>query len=144
MDQKSLIISITIGLIFFALGLVCGFFYHRQITFMPFKAENPIIKTLSSKVIPTVNAYGEVTSINEKNITLTSGGESLTIKIRDDAKVYSFEPSVDKKGNSTTPVQKIIKFEDIKNGNNVSVNLRILPDGNIEGYAVVIVSVLPK
>lgn len=106
------------------------------------KMENMVKILASSKVIPSIVAYGQVASISDKVVTLAYGTESLAIPIREDAKIYSFVTSASQQG---PPEQKKAELKDIKIGDNLNVSLRILPDGGIEGVSVIIFpSVSPK
>jgi len=136
MDKKTSIILLVIGGLFFLiLGGGLGIFYQSQKDVLQSPEGNSKLKAvqvLSSKVIPSITAYGQISNIDGRNITLTFGGDSLNVKINDDAIVYL--PS------SESSPQQIAKFEDIKKGDNVSVNLRLLPDGQIEGQMVIILN----
>jgi len=136
MDKKTSIILLVIGGLFFLiLGGGLGIFYQSQKNALQTPEGNSKLKAvqvLSSKVIPSITAYGQIANIDGRNITLTFGGDSLNVKINDDAIVYL--PS------SESSPQQIAKFEDIKKGDNVSVNLRLLPDGQIEGQMVIILN----
>jgi len=136
MDKKTSIILLVIGGLFFLiLGGGLGIFYQSQKNALQTPEGNSKLKAvqvLSSKVIPSITAYGQVSNIDGRSVTLTFGGDSLNVKINDDAVVYL--PS------SESSPQQIAKFEDIKKGDNVSVNLRLLPDGQIEGQMVIILN----
>lgn len=134
MDKKFLVILIAVAVLFFIIGGALGFFYQAQkIASQP---DNTVkinaVKTLSSRVIPSITAYGAISNISGRNLTLTFGGESLTVKIKDDAQI--FLPS------TATASQQTARFADIKKGDNASVNLKLLPDGQIEGDVVIILS----
>ena len=133
MERKFIISAIIGALFFFVLGGGLGVYYASEAGGVPGSkaaVKTQAVQTLSSKVIPSITAYGQVSKIDGKNITLNYGGDSLTIKLRDDAQI--FFPST-----ATTP-QKMAKFEDIKVGQNVSMNIKLLPDGQIEGQLVII------
>lgn len=132
MNKNLLTTFIIIGLVFFVLGGGLGVFYQIQKD-IPLLEKSEAINVLSSKVIPSIVAYGRVTDISEKNITLTFSGDTLIIKIKDTASIYSFVP--DEEGNSN---RQKTNFSQIKKGDNVSVNLNMLPDGQLEGESVII------
>ncbi len=142
MDRKNLIIlHVASGLLILIIGAGLGFFYQIKMGAVPQKEVPKVeaVQKLSSKVIPSIAAYGEVTNIDGRNITLTFGGDSLTVKIRDNAQVYlPTTYSKDSKGNTVTLPQQAAKFADIKTGDNLSVVIKLLPDGQIEGQLVII------
>ena len=80
------------------------------------------IKNLSSGVIVSSLAYGQITNVSGKNLTLTNGGDILTVPFSDSAKIY-------------TAGNKEINFSDLKTGTNLSVNIKILPDGSIQAMS---------
>jgi len=129
MSVKNIVLYIVAGLIIFAVGGGAGVLYQQQ------KGEeiNFLFKTLNSKIISSIMADGYVANIEGKNISLDLNGESLIVKIRDDAKVMFF----DDKG-----VQKEIKFEDIKKGDFINVNIRLFSANQFEGYMILMRSPL--
>lgn len=142
MDNKNLVILIIVAVLFFTLGGGLTIFYQMQSGFVSPKEAPKItaVQNLSSKVIPSITAYGQVSKIEGRDITLTLGGDSLKIKINNNAQVFLPSSStIDKDGKTVNAPQQIAKFSDIKIGDNVSVNLKLLPDGQIEGAMVVIV-----
>lgn len=138
MNAKNLIISIIIGLVIFALGGVCGFFYQQQREVPQIETQNAqdnsASKILSSKIISSIMASAEVSDIVGKNITLKSGDDSLTIKISDDALIYSFVVPA----NGKTPVRQTAKFEDIKKGDFINIKIKESSDKQIVGGEVTI------
>lgn len=139
MDQKNLVIFAVIGLVIFIVGGGLGILYQSKNPAQVVKIQ--AVQTLSSKVIPSITAFGQVSNIDGKNITLSFGGDSLTIKIRDDAQVYLPATSTtDKNGKPVISPQQTAQFSDIKKGENVSVNLKLLPDGQLEGQLVIIIT----
>jgi len=136
MTVKNLIISIIIGLVVFAVGGGAGVLYQQQkgtpATQTQSGAENPILKTLNSKVVSSINASGQVSDIAGRDITLTLGGDDLIIRVRDDAPVYSFVQPI----NGKNAVQKTVKFEDIRKGNTLNVNLYVSSGNVIEASSV--------
>lgn len=139
MENKT-IIFVIIAVAVFVLGVGLGAFFQTergQATAPKVQA----VQTLSSKVIPSITAYGEVTKIEGRKITLTFAGDSLAVNIKNGAPVYlPAAKTTDKDGNPTASLQKTAEFEDVKKGDNVSVNLKLLPDGQIEGQLIIILS----
>ncbi|MEK7658529.1 MAG: hypothetical protein AAB352_01530 [Patescibacteria group bacterium] len=147
--NKSLAFLLVIGgVIIFILGGGAGVFYQTQQTQQNIPPNNEAVaattavKSLSSKVIPSIVAFGEVASISGRNITLKNAGESLIIKIDENAQISSFN-AVPVKG-TNTPTQGKAEFKDIKVGNTLSINLRLLPSAVLKGMSVVIINSLPN
>lgn len=137
MSKQSLIIlSIIIALVFLCLGGAAGILYQTQKEVSQSGNPAEIIKEITSKAITSVSAYGQVTNIQGRNIILSYAGDSITIKIGDDAKIYSFTQS-------SASTQQIAKFENIKNGDNLTVSSKLLSDGTLEGQTVLILSAVP-
>jgi len=132
MNKKQLVFLIVIGVLLFVLGGVLGVAYDTNKT--PQQTKVKTVNSLSSKVVSSIVAYGQVVSIEGKNITLNNLGDNLVISIADNAKIYSLTiPS-----GAKAPVQSIGEFGDIKQGDSVNVNLKLLTDGQLEGSSVVI------
>jgi len=98
-----------------------------------------IEKTIGSKVITSIVAYGEVSKISGRTVTLTSGAESIEVFIKENAVFLSHVIlAVGEKIPETVPQQKEVGFSDIKIGNNLSATIKILPSGGAESVSVVI------
>ncbi len=130
--KEQLAISIIAGILIFALGIGLGIIYQAQNKAQIKK--NEAVKSLSSKTISSLTAYGKVSKIEGKNITLSSLGDNLAVPMADSAKVYSFN---DNSGNNSAP-QKAVSFEDIKVGDSVNITMKLLQDGQMQGLMVVI------
>ena len=136
---------IVLVLIFFAAGAASGIFYEKQKQyFNPVKSESEvkseqIIKEISSKIVPSMNAYGQVSKIDGRAMTLRYNGQEnqiLAMNVRSDAKVYSFLSVVaNKEGGSVS--SKEVAFEDIKIGDTINAVIKITSDG-IEGLSLII------
>ncbi len=145
MNKSLAFLLVIAGVIIFILGGGAGVFYQTQ----QVQLNNPqniaaeaALKALSSKVVPSIVAFGKVTSISGRNVTLNYAGENLTIKIDETAQISSFTaPSA---GSKTTASQGKAEFKDIKVGNTLSINLRLLADGALKGMSVVIINSLPE
>ena len=151
MNAKSLIVSLFLGGLIFLLGGGLGILYQTQQNVAAPQGQGQlmpsVVKNLSSKVIPSIAAYGEITKIDGRNLTLSYQGDSLVIAIKDDAKIYSFiansapnpTPSVKP---ATTPAStassREITFKDLKIGDNVSANVKVLSNGQLEGFSAIV------
>ncbi len=139
--NKSLILIIAGAVVIFVLGGGLGISYQAQKSGTSGSSNSDaVVKTLSSKVVPSIIAYGEVTNIQGKNITLSYGSDSIIIPVNDDSQIFSFGQSADTK---TPPVQKKVTFAEIKKGDSLNVNLKLLSDGTIQGTSVVILPNIP-
>ncbi len=136
MNKTNLVISIiATGLISAALGGVAGFLYAGQ----QVSPQLNVIKSLSTQIIPSMVAYGEVANIEGRNITLSYGGDSIKIRIEESSPIYShINNSVGKS------VQEKVSFGDIKKGDNLSIAVKLLPDGQLQSQSVFILRPVPK
>jgi hypothetical protein len=131
MDKTNLTILVVVGVIFLVVGAALGIFYQVQRDIPSLAA----VKTLSSKVIPAIAAYGDVTKVDDRNVTLSFNGDSLTVRIKENSPVVKFaRASV---GNPN-PAEQKVDFKDIKVGDSLSVSVKVLPDGQLEGVSVII------
>ena len=123
-----IIIIIVIAVLLLVSSFLVGFYFSQKEPLKIGGTEN-IVKIVNSKVIPSIIANGIVTEISGRIITLSSNEESLDINIREDAKIYSLR-DISGEINPT--------FEFIKVGDNLSINIKILSDGKIEGLSITI------
>ncbi|MCX6722355.1 MAG: hypothetical protein NTY04_04215 [Candidatus Staskawiczbacteria bacterium] len=126
------IITVIVILIFFV-GWGLGVFTQMQFISKQVKTESA--QLLGTKVISSVSAYGKVTKIQNKNITLSSLSEDLVVSVPDTARVYSFVLPAKTSG---TPTQKIVTFKELKIGDSVNANLKLLSNGQFEAISVII------
>ena len=145
MNIRNIIVSLIVVVLILLVGGFLGAAYQRQQGGQS-QGIAQMVKDLNSKVVPTISAYGSVTKVEGRNLTLTYQGDTLTLKITDDAKVYSISPVTPPKSGTgsnkntsgaATPLKEVA-FQNIAVGNNVSVRLRVLPDGQFEGFSVII------
>jgi len=104
---------------------------------------------LSSKLIQSIASYGKVSKIEGRNVTLTFEGESLTIKVREEALIFSFTQTLGrsltgeaaplKKGDTVITTRQKVELKDIKLGDDLGINIKLLPDGQLEGQFITIV-----
>ncbi len=149
MNRPILIILLAIAAVFiFVLGGGLGIWYQTQKDAPQLKeaqkAES-VVKFLNSKVSSSINARGIVEKISGRNITLSFEGENIEIRIKEDAKIYSFNNISEsaKKTSSDTLVQTKNTFESIKMGDDLFINFRALPEGILEGQSVTILPSVP-
>lgn len=144
----SVVLWLILILVIFVLGGVFGILYQTQKNspLLEKAAQlEAVIKDLSSKTVLSIVAYGQVTNIQGRNITLTYAGDTLTVRIKEDSMIYSLVtvPAA-QKGAAATSTQQKAEFKNIKNGDNLNVTLKLLPDGQLEGSTVMIMSSLVK
>ena len=143
--KKQIITFIICGLVIFVLGAGVGFIFQKQETPVQLQPDQnlALVKVLSSKVVP-LYATGIVTKINGLNITLTSDGDSLTVPIKSNAVINLFvQPSADKTGVAPAPFYQSVKFDSIKIGDRLNINLILSSDNKLIGQTVYIFSPVP-
>lgn len=140
METKNLTIIIIVAVVAIVVGGVLGMSMQSakdaSSVSMASKLQ-PAVKTLSSKVVPSIVAYGQVSDMQGRNITLNYGGDSITVPIAENSNVYSFVAPV-AGSKTTTPTQQKVQFAEIKKGDSLNVSLKLLPDGTIQGQNVII------
>ncbi|MCX6721059.1 MAG: hypothetical protein NT026_00425 [Candidatus Staskawiczbacteria bacterium] len=150
MDNKTVILIIVIAIVMFFAGGGVGMMVQNPLNLTPAPAPTAntnasaanatataTIKALSSKVVPSITAYGKVTSINGNKITLSSGGDSIIMNVIENVPVFS---SMQQIGLPNAQNQPKLGFKDIKKGDILNITLKVLPDGQFLGQEVVIVT----
>jgi cytoskeletal protein RodZ len=154
METRNVILWSVVGILVVAIGFLGGWWFGGMQTPAPVVTPNqqttaPIVKDLSSKVIPSIAAQGKITKIDGRNITLSYQGDSVVVAVNTDARVYAFTPPTTTTTTTTTannkpqpkpvpPTSKQISFSDLKLNDNVSVNLRVSAAGSLQGFSVVV------
>lgn len=136
--NKNIILIIVGALIILIIGAALGMVYQAQkgsTSLFPSSDSSAVVKTLSSKVIASIIAYGTVSDIQGKNITLSYNSDSVTIAIADTAEIYSFSQA---SGSNTAPTQTKTEFSQIKKGDSLNITLNLLSDGQLKGTSVII------
>lgn len=138
MNKTTSIVLIT-GLLCLVLGGGIGFLYKTLQISPQMKKTTAIIEALSSKTVLSTVAYGQVSNIEGKDITLSYNGDSIKISMTGNSPVYSF-------ANDSTgkPVQKKVDLKEIKIGDNLNITIKLLPDGQIQGQSVLILLSKPS
>lgn len=132
-------ILILFGVALFLVGGILGVVYQSHQTDPQLEKETTVIKTLSSEMIPSITAYGEVTSIDGQNITLSYAGNTMTVSVADGVKVFSFVKTSEEKEISGSG-SKEVEFKDIKKGDTLNINLKLMSDGQLKSQSVIILS----
>lgn len=152
MNSKNLIIvvSIIVGVaVLFGVGYLLGVLSERGKTGPQIESLEKITgitsSLSSSKLILSIIAYGKVTNISGRTITLAMGIETMQITIRQDAQIYSYTTPTAVQGKVPEfPAQIPAEFKDIKIGNNLNINAKMLPDGQLEGLSAIILPATMK
>lgn len=126
----SIIISVIVLTAFFAGGFISGAAFQMQKN----KPKVQAVEKLNTRVSLAMNAYGTVSDIFGRNVILSSGSDTLTIHIGENAKITAYVFS--KSGNYEPG--KEMKFEDIRKGQTINANFRIIEDGTFESSSVLI------
>ena len=147
MNLKIVLLSIILVLLSLGLGIAGGMFISQSndTTTLPQIGQQSMvqaIKDLSSKVVPSLSAYGTVTKIDGQSVTLSYQGDSMVLPIKPDAKVYSLaaSPTTVRTGSTakSASTTQQIAFQNIKIGDNLSVNFKVLSSGNLEGFSAIV------
>jgi len=143
MDRTSLITIVIVAVIVFIIGGGLGIAYQSQkgVTTGGAVSAQEVVKTLSSKVVPSIIAYGNVSDIQGKNITLSYGTESIIVAVTDNAQIFTFTQSADPK---VAPTQTKTDFSKIKKGDSLNISLKLLPTGELQGISVIILPSVVK
>jgi len=123
---------IVAGICLFVIGGLVGFFIDQQMNAPRVGVADNALKALTSKVIPSITAFGQVQGVLSRTVTLSYAGDTLDIKIADDAKVSS----VNIGGNGG---QKDITLGDVKVGDFVNITLQVSQDGSITGTKILVI-----
>jgi hypothetical protein len=131
----SIVLLVGAGILLLVFGVGLGVLYQNQQPLSQTEKAVEAVKFLSSKTVPSIVAYGQVTKIDGRNITLFYSGDSITINMDANSQVYLFV-------NDSTgkPVQKKVEFGEIKVGDNLNITLKLLVDGQLQGQSVFILS----
>jgi hypothetical protein len=138
------ILFVIAGLVIFALGIGIGIFYQTRIQLSNPAIQKavqiqPTVNILTSKVVQSITAFGSVEKIDGKNLTLTYGGDQITVNISANAQIYSSTPTTNAKtGNLISGVPQLVSFGTIKIGDQLTVNLQILPNGQLQANSIYI------
>lgn len=128
-----IILFLVLCVLLIAAGTGFGIFYQQQKDLISEKNSQGTLKSLSSKIIASIIAYGQVAKIDGRDITISYLGDSMKIFIEDGYKIYLIGNSAE--GQSE---KKEIKFEDIKIGNHLNITIKVMPDGQIIGQSILV------
>lgn len=131
------------AILIFIVGAGIGIYYQAQNNLLPGSIINInsaplLVKQLSSKAVPSITAFGQVSKINGNNITLTFGGDSIVIPIKNGAEIRMLNPD----GTYSEAPQSGASLNDIKLGASLNIAVKVLPSGALQGDLVYIISAL--
>jgi len=90
---------------------------------------------MNSSVITSVFAFGKLTSVSGQNITLANGSDSLTIATDQNTKIVSYQQVKSATGKITVNPQNIT-LSDLKAGDYLNVNLKVLASGVLNAVSI--------
>src|SRR3989344_3779048 len=148
MNLRIVAIFLFFGVLLFFAGGFLGMYYQTQqpVAQPDVNVNNQVgsglAKTLSSKAVSSITAYGTVAKIDGNDVTLSFQQDTMVVEITGDAKIFSLVIATSPTTGAikTAPVSgtKQIEFKDIKIGDTVSVAVRVLSNGQVEGFSVVV------
>jgi len=137
-NNNILIILIVAGLVIFLVGGGLGFFYQWQKNATKINEANEFLEiknTLSSELVPSIVAFGQVISISGRDITIASNnGKALSVNINENAPIYSYISA------AAPNEQTRIDISEIKKGNLLNITMKLNPDGSLSGQMVLVFS----
>jgi len=131
-----LILLIVVILVVFLIGGGLGILYQAKKDSAKIQEAEKIfaeIKNLSSDIVASVSAFGKVSAINGRDITISYVGKMLTINVEEGVKITSFIPS---KGGG----QQNLKFSEIKLGDNLNIGFKINENGKLTAQTILVLS----
>lgn len=137
--MNKIVSTAIIVLVVLVVGLGAGFFIKALMDASVLAKNEKIakaIEVLSSPLVPSIVAYGQVESINGRVITLSYSGKTLSVEISSNAVIYSYSA-----GSGAAGGQKQIKFENIKKGDTLNVSIKLSSDGSLVGQMVMMIPV---
>jgi len=143
MDKRKLILLIVGVLFVFVLGGGAGVYYKTQEVAertIKNKLTEESLEILSSKIISTINAYGEVVDIKGRDVFLSYEGDTIKINVDDDAVIYSVVEKINPDPSDITKnaSQELVDFSQIKIGDNLNVGIKINENFQFEAQLIMI------
>lgn len=129
----------VLAIAIFVVGGGVGVFYQKSqqpLASLPAEKTPNLINELKKSVV-SITAYGQVSDIQGKSITLTNNNATLALPVAEDAQIYIFTPASGK----TPAAQSSSSFDKIKKGDYVNVDIRFSQNNALEGSSVVILPI---
>ena len=113
--------------------------YQKQVQLAGLKTQSegklqPVINTLSSGVIQSIVASGQIQNISGRTIVLISGNDKAILNVPKSAQVFSYTG----KNGIASGTPEAVNFSNLKIGNNITANLKLLSGGQIECNSIYI------
>lgn len=124
---------ILMGLLALIVGIAAGFLIKGQMDTPKIEKADAVVKVMSSNLIPSLTVYGEVKEISGRNITLSYVGDTLTVPIKDDAKILAIQ------NDDPAGAAKEVTLGDVKVGDFLNITLVVSREGIVEGTQVLII-----
>ena len=132
MQKASTLWLVILGIAILLVGGGLGVVYQKS-TSSPSTANTAasqdFLTKLNSKVISSMVAYGDVTKVSGKAITLTTEGQSLTVTMKDNATYTMRVPAT----STTKASSKKATLSDVKVGNKINISLDLSDTGELLG-----------
>ncbi|MDP2926676.1 MAG: hypothetical protein Q8N65_00850 [bacterium] len=134
MEKKTLILVIVVGLALISAAAYAGYFLGQK---GAVGGSGVSSNVLPFKLLKAVNgvAFGKITAIAGRTLTLEEGGETAQIIISEAATVGKFVPP---EPGENLPIKQSLKFDNLKIGDPVQVFVTITKDKEMEGTDVTI------
>jgi hypothetical protein len=131
MEKSSTIWLVLLAVVMLVVGAGIGMLYQKgtasPVSTQP--APQALIQKLNSKVIPSIVAYGQVKGISGKVITLTYGGDDVTVTMNDNAQYSALVPAT----KTTSANSRKASLLEIKTGSKINITLKVTPEGKFVG-----------
>jgi len=135
MEIKNIFSKTTlVAVIFLVVGVIIGFFIQPAKLSPDLNKFKSSLSVLSSPVVVQILAFGEVTGISGKTITITANNRKQNITIGDKTMVQTY---VKEKTQDVVP--RVIKLSDIKIGQSANISLKLLSSGDLQVTSVTVV-----
>jgi|GEM_PF-5423378 len=138
-EKKNVLMLLVLGLVIFLLGGAVGMNLSNSTNSFQGQKSEELLKTLSSPIIVSVVAYGNVQKIEGRNLTILSltGEEKLTVFVKEGAQISMMASPA---SGGEMGKEKRLALSDIKPGQWVNVIMRVSPEGRLEAEMVTILS----
>lgn len=127
------LVSIIVLVAVFVIGAIFGMFLQVQKDAPQIDKAAETLKMLTSKAIPSVVVYGQISNINGRTVTVSFNGDTAVVKLRDNAAVSSFGGYG--QGNNTP---QNIDLSQVQQGQTASISAKILSDGSLQGESLIV------
>jgi hypothetical protein len=141
--MKNKILIIITGIILLTAGYFWGSAIEKErlaFAYREIEEGEKIIKAINSLAIAHILGFGAVTDISDRKITLMHDDEYLEFYTGEDIPILSHVITRDEEGNVVDSEMKEVDFSNIKIGDELDVNLRIIIGEELEALSVTVLS----